>query len=146
MKYFIQFGAGEVRPAGNTAPYYDPILQGWVTAVAVFAALSPSNCTITSEATAPVPVPLALLTPMTLYLAFSPAERIAIKKSTDQMVMEFWATYQLSVQLGTMTDPNLVSVQQGIGYLARPATATPAGPGILASADRVTQILAGVLQ
>lgn len=89
---------------------------------------------------------LPLLTPMTLYLAFTPAERILIKTSVDPMVMEFWATYQLSVTLSAMTDPNLVSVQEGIGYLARPATATPPGPGILGSVDRVTQILAGIPQ
>lgn len=94
----------------------------------------------------PVVTVLPLLTPMTLYLSFTPAERIAIKKSADPMVVEFWATYQLSVQLGTMIDPNLMSVQDGIGYLARPTSAAPPGPGILASSARVTQILSGAPQ
>jgi hypothetical protein len=88
---------------------------------------------------------LELLTPMTLYMAFKPAERIAIKASVDPMVKEFWAMYQLSVQLEKPTDPNLVSVQEALAYLAAPASPGPGG-GILASADRVAQILAGIPQ
>lgn len=95
---------------------------------------------------APTIPPLDPLTPMTFYLAFTPAERIAIKSSTDPVVKEFWETYQLSVQLNKPTDPNLVSVQAGLNYLAQKPTDTPPGPGILASHDRVTQILAGVPQ
>jgi len=94
---------------------------------------------------APIVV-LPLLTPMTLYMAFTPAERIAIKASTDPMVVEFWAMYQLSVQLDKPTDPNLISVQEAMQYLAQPTTATPPGPGILASQERVQQILAGIPQ
>ena len=86
-----------------------------------------------------------ILTPMQLYLAFTPAERIAIKKSTDPDVIEFWATYQLAVQTNTPIDPNLISVQEGLDWLATPTTATPAGPGILAT-SRITQILNGVQQ
>lgn len=89
---------------------------------------------------------LPVLTPMTLYMAFTPAERIAIKASTDPMVMEFWAMYQLSVQLQKPTDPNLVSVQEALAYLAQPKDAMPPGAGILASQARVTQILAGIPQ
>ena len=86
-----------------------------------------------------------ILTPMQLYLAFTPSERIAIKKSTDPDVIEFWATYQLAVQTNTPIDPNLISVQEGLDWLATPTTATPAGPGILAT-SRITQILNGVQQ
>jgi hypothetical protein len=82
---------------------------------------------------------------MQFYLAFTPTERINIKKSTDPMVMEFWATYELAAQTGHNIDPNLVSVQEGLAWLATPATATPAGPGILATA-RIAQISAGVPQ
>jgi hypothetical protein len=77
---------------------------------------------------------------MTFYLAFTPAERIAIKKSTDEQVVEFWATYQLAVQLDKPIDPNLVSVREAIEYLATP------GAAILASSDRIAQILNGVPQ
>ena len=89
---------------------------------------------------------LPVLTPMTLYMAFTPAERIAIKASTDPMVVEFWTMYQLSVQLQKPTDPNLVSVQEALAYLAQPKDATPPGAGILASKDRIAQILAGIPQ
>lgn len=89
---------------------------------------------------APAALPLPLLTPMTLYLAFTPQERIAIKASQDEMVKEFWATYQLSVQLDKPTDPNLVSVREAIEYLATPAVA------ILASPDRIADILNGAPQ
>jgi len=88
----------------------------------------------------------AALTPMTFYLAFKPAERIAIKASADAMVKEFWATYELAAQLNNPIDPNLVSVTQALGYLAMQPTDTPPGPGILASANRVSEILAGVPQ
>ena len=87
-----------------------------------------------------------ILTPMQLYLAFTPAERIAIKKSTDPDVIEFWATYQLSVQTNTPIDPNLISVQEGLDWLATPTTATPPGPGILASTARIAQISEGIPQ
>lgn len=87
-----------------------------------------------------------LLTPMTLYMAFKPQERIAIKSSTDPLVIEFWAMYQLSVQLDKPTDPNLVSVQNALNYLAQPKNGTPAGAGILESRARVDQILAGIPQ
>ena len=93
-----------------------------------------------------VQVKYPTLTPMQFYLAFTPTERIAIKKSTDPVVVEFWATYQLAAQLNNTIDPNLVSVQEGLTYLATPTTATPPGAGILASASRIAQISAGVPQ
>lgn len=88
---------------------------------------------------------LPLLTPMSLYMAFTPAERIAIKTSKDPMVAEFWSMYQLSAQLDQPTDPNLASVRDIIVYLAKPASPGPGG-GILASPERVQQILAGIPQ
>ncbi|ELX13861.1 hypothetical protein Jab_1c25010 [Janthinobacterium sp. HH01] len=88
---------------------------------------------------------LPLLTPMSLYMAFTPAERIAIKASKDPIVAEFWSMYQLSVQLDKPTDPNLASVRDIIAYLAKPASPGPGG-GILASPERVQQILAGIPQ
>lgn len=91
------------------------------------------------------PVAYPLLTPMTLYMAFTPAERIAIKASKDPLVIEFWDMFQLSVQLNKPTDPNLVSVQEALAYLAIPASPGPGG-GILASSERVQQILAGTPQ
>ena len=86
------------------------------------------------------PAPLPMLTPMTFYLAFTPQERIAIKSSTDPMVKEFWDTYDLAARLNVSIDPNLISVQGGIVYLATPEI------GILKSSDRIEQILSGVAQ
>lgn len=91
------------------------------------------------------PTSLPLLGPMQFYLALSPAERIAIKTSSDPMVSEFWMTYQLSAQLNHPIDPNLTSVQGALNYLAAPVSPGP-GAGILASTARVTQILAGIPQ
>lgn len=88
---------------------------------------------------------LPLLTPMTLYMAFTPSERIAIKTSNDPMVAEFWNMYQLSAQLQKPTDPNLPSVREAITYLATPISPGP-GAGILASAARIEQILQGIPQ
>ena len=104
----------------------------------------PSTWTAPHAPPAPV-VKYPILTPMQFYLAFTPTERIAIKKSTDLIVVEFWATYQLAAQLNNTIDPNLISVQEGLDWLATPTTATPAGPGILAT-SRITQILNGVQQ
>ena len=89
---------------------------------------------------------LPTLTPMQFYLAFTPTERMAIKKSTDPVVVEFWATYQLAAQLNNTIDPNLVSVQEGLTYLATSTTATPPGAGILASTARIAQISQGIPQ
>jgi hypothetical protein len=96
------------------------------------------------EFTAPAPL-LPLLTPMTLYMAFQPAERVAIKASKDPMVTEFWTMYQLSVDLQKPTDPNLVSVRKALEYLAAPVEPGP-GAGILAGPERVEQIRAGIPQ
>jgi hypothetical protein len=93
-----------------------------------------------------VPTAFPTLAPMDFYLAFTPAERIAIKKSIDPVIVEFWTTFELQVQLGGRVDPNLVSVQEGLNYLATPTTATPPGAGILASQDRIAQINAGIAQ
>jgi hypothetical protein len=101
--------------------------------------------TIAPDAPAPAPGPMPMLTPMTLYMAFTPAERIAIKTSADAMVKEFWAMYQLAVQLEKDIDPNLISVQEAMDYLAAPASPGPGG-GILASQARIAQILAGIPQ
>ncbi len=90
-------------------------------------------------------VRLPMLTPMTLYMAFKPLERIAIKNSSDPLVQEFWAMYQLSVQLGKPTDPNLLSVREAIAYLAAPKDPGP-GAGILEGLERVDEILAGIPQ
>ena len=86
------------------------------------------------------------LTPIQFYLAFTPHERIAIKSSTDPDVKEFWATYELAAQVGSSIDPNLVSIVEGLAYLATPATATPPGPGVLATAARIAQIQMGIAQ
>lgn len=87
-----------------------------------------------------------VLTPMQFYLAFTATEMIDIKGSNDPMVKEFYARYQLAVQTNTPIDPNLVSVQEGLTYLATPTTATPPGAGILASTSRIAQISNGVPQ
>lgn len=94
----------------------------------------------------PASVLLPKLTPMTFYLSFNPAERMKIKASTDLEVMEFWDTYQRAERTDTMVDPNLVSVREGLAYLAQGPGDTPPGPGILASKDRIDQILAGIPQ
>lgn len=89
--------------------------------------------------------PYTTLTPMQFYLAFTPAERIAIKSNTDPHVQEFLATLNLSIQLKENVDPNLVSVQEALQFLATSTTAEPAGPGILAE-SRITEILQGIPQ
>lgn len=92
-------------------------------------------------------VKYSMLTPTQYYLAFTPAERMAIKASTDALVKELWATFEFAAaQPGTMIDPNLASVVSGLTYLATPASAKPPGPGILASTDRIAQIQAGIPQ
>lgn len=89
---------------------------------------------------APTPVP-AVLTPMAFYLAFTPAERIAIKTSTDPQVGEFWATFQLALQTGTNVDTGLVSITAGLAYISTHPEGAP-----LVHPDRVPAILAGTPQ
>lgn len=88
----------------------------------------------------------APMSPMTFYFAFTPLERMAIKASSDPMVNEIWATYDLCVRLDRLIDPNLSSVKDAIAYLARPTTANPPGPGILSSDTRINQVLDGTPQ
>lgn len=94
----------------------------------------------------PAPVPVApsaqtlpVLTPIQYYLAFTPQERIAIKSSIDPIIKEAWETYQLSVQLNSSIDPNLVSVTGALQYM------TTTTPPILTAA-RIPQIMAGKAQ
>ena len=91
---------------------------------------------------APMPEPIIypMLTPMQYYLAFTPSERIAIKGSSDPVVKEAWATYELAAQLNETINPNLVSVQEALSYF------TTTTPPILASTARIAQILAGIPQ
>ena len=107
--------------------------------------IAPSTWTAPPAPPAPI-VKYPILSPMAFYLAFTPAERIAIKKSTDPDVLEFWATYELAAQLNHTIDPNLASVQEGLAWLATPTSATPPGPGILASTARIAQISEGIPQ
>ena len=132
------FGAS-ISSSASTADYEvpdnSPVDVGWIV-------------TLTNGAPAffAPTVKYPVLTPMQFYLAFAPAERIAIKKSTDPDVMEFWATYELAAQLNHTIDPNLASVQEGLAWLATPTSATPTGPGILASTARIAQISQGIPQ
>jgi hypothetical protein len=89
----------------------------------------------TGEDYEPTPQPML---PMAFYLAFTPAERIQIKTSTDPVVQEFWATYLLAEQTGTPIDPGLVSVTAGLQYLR--------DSNILQSDERIADILMGVPQ
>ena len=99
----------------------------------------------TNPPTPPVPpVRYSVLTPMQFYLAFTTAERIAIKASTDTNVKEFWATYELAAQLNETIDPNLVSVQEGLDYLSVTDVAGTTSPYILPA--RIPQILQGIAQ
>jgi len=84
------------------------------------------------------------MTPMQFYIAFKSQERIAIKTSTDPNVVEFWATFNIAKDASGGIDPNLVSVQEALEYLALPVTS--GGAGILASTDRISQICAGTPQ
>lgn len=143
MKY-AQVSQGVVIEAVSAAAYatFNPTVQALFTQCPdtveqghTFTAPS----TWTPPATpAPTAAPLAALKPMQFYLAFSPAERVAIKTSTDPMVQEFWDTYQRAERTNTPIDPQLVSVQEGVAYLR--------AHGILASDARVAQILAGTPQ
>lgn len=91
------------------------------------------------------PTTLPLLTPTAFYMAFTAQEMIAIKASADPLVKEFYARYQIALQANSPIDPNLVSVSEGLAYLAAPVSPGP-GAGILASTDRIQQILAGTPQ
>lgn len=79
------------------------------------------------------------------YNCFTATEMIAIKASTDPLVKEFYARYQVALQVNEPINPNLVSVQEGLAYLAAPVSPGP-GAGILASTSRIDQILAGTPQ
>lgn len=132
-----------VYAACDTLPHYDTEHHTWRTPEWNFYDPTAVYFVVANETALTVKLPL--LTPMTLYMAFTPAERIAIKISKDPMVMEFWAMFQLSAQLQKPTDPNLVSVREAIEYLAAPAVPGP-GAGILASPERIEQILQGIPQ
>ena len=88
---------------------------------------------------------LPMLTPVQFYTSFTAQEMIAIKGSSDPLVKEFFARYQIALQVNEPIDPNLVSVQEGLAYLAAPVSPGP-GAGILASTTRIAQILAGTPQ
>ena len=126
--------------AGRFIAVPDDVRPGWILNNGSWSAPPPP------EPFTPPPQPFPNLLPMQFYMAFKPTERMAIKASTDPHVVEFWATYQLAVQTNSPINPNLVSVVEGLTYLATPTTATPPGVGILADVSRVAEIQAGVPQ
>jgi hypothetical protein len=144
MKYFLVTGEDRFY-AGAACPEFDVHYGAWRCETGMLSDAGRQRQIQTEEDAGGAVETLPLLTPMTLYMAFKPAERIAIKASVDPMVQEFWAMYQLSVQLQKPTDPNLVSVRTAIAYLAAPVDPGP-GAGILESPERVDEILAGIPQ
>jgi len=117
------------------------------------------TCLVTNGVPAFTAPPYAYptLTPMQFYLAFSPAERIQLKRLAttgipaseltaaipqDAEIAELWATYELAVTTQSSINPNLKSLQEGLAYLAEPTAPTPA---VIAS-TRIPQILAGIAQ
>ncbi len=140
MSAYTLTGNGQTY-SSSTQPVYDYAFRFWRCKDVSGNAFNVSDMTGTAFTVSGTVYPV--LPPMQFYLSFTTAERIAIKKSTDPDVMEFWATYELAVQTNTPIDPNLVSVQEGLDWLATPTTA--AGPGIL-TATRIPQILNGVQQ
>lgn len=144
MKYFLVTGDDRFY-AGTSFPHFDTVYGAWRCESGLLADAGQHRQIQFEEDAGDAVEALPLLTPMTLYMAFKPTERITIKASTDPLVQEFWAMYQLSVQLQKPTDPNLVSVRTAIAYLAAPADPGP-GAGILESPERVEEILAGIPQ
>ena len=88
------------------------------------------------------PVVYSKLTPIQYYNAFTVAEAIAIKTSSDPVVLEIWYRLQVAMTASgndPIIDPNSTPVQAGLEYLSTTAT-----PYILPS--RIPQICAGVAQ
>lgn len=94
-----------------------------------------------------------ILTPIQYYNAFTIAEAIAIKNSTDPFVQEFW--YRLNMLItnpdtatSTIVDPNTVQVSTPLGYLSttnqQPVPSTGAATYIQPA--RVAQISNGIPQ
>lgn len=100
------------------------------------------SCTVDTHGVAtfaaPAGAPNLQLSAMQFYQVFTPAERVAIKGSADALVLDFWSTYNLAAQTNSTIDMNLSSIQQGVQHLR--------SQGILASDERVTQVLAGIAQ
>ncbi|SDH06465.1 MULTISPECIES: hypothetical protein [unclassified Duganella] len=142
MMGYVLVKGDERHEVGNDRPVYDAQYLAWRAPSGNF---SDPDQSWRVEFEGELVESLPLLTPMTLYMAFTPAERIAIKASKDPMVQEFWAMYELSVKLNKPTDPNLVSVRDAIGYLAAPVEPGP-GAGILTNSARVDEILQGIPQ
>lgn len=88
-----------------------------------------------------------MMTPVTFHDAFNITERIAIKSSTDPIVMEFWKTFELAANTtGQMIDPNGAAIIGGLAYLAGQTVAPQPviAAVILASPARIAQIQAGL--
>lgn len=85
------------------------------------------------------------LDPETFYLAFTVQEAIAIKRSTDPIVIEFFARLKMRIDTGRQIDPNSASTKAGLEYLSttmqKPAT-VPASTYIFP--ERIPEILDGV--
>jgi hypothetical protein len=116
----------------------DDVVHGWILTGSTWSAPIPVETPTPAQS-------YPMLSRMKFYMSFTTAERIAIKASTDDIVKEFWATYQMAVQTGADIDMALKSNRDAVNYLATPTTATPPGPGIIMP-DRVADILQGVAQ
>jgi hypothetical protein len=151
----VQLGTAAVQgPAGSTiytAQDSDPTQVGW-------------SCSVTNNIptfTAPS-MTYPELTPVQFYLSFAPTERMKIKALAasggvpansalfantsaipqDAVIAEFWATFELALSVNNPVNPNLVSIQEGLAYLASPTAPTPA----VITTARIAQISQGIAQ
>lgn len=88
-------------------------------------------------ASTPLPVVYPILTPTLFYVCFTTQERIAIKASTDPVVVELLATLNMCLAAGAEINLNLASTRADVQYMET--------IGLLAP-GRYAQIIAGVPQ
>lgn len=141
MGFFLVKGEAR-QDVGADQPVYDPLFRAWRVESGYVSDPEKSWRIEYDGASAAL---LPLVGPMAFYMAFTPAERVAISTSTDTLVADFWSMVQMSIQLGRSIDPNLGSVRKAVSYLAEPVDPGP-GAGILAGPERVEQILLGIAQ
>lgn len=89
----------------------------------------------------------ALVTAGKFYTLFTIQERIAIKKSDDPFVKEFWETYQNAVATNEEINLGSPAVQGGLSYLVA-ADQNPATDPVskYLTAERRLQILGAIQQ
>jgi hypothetical protein len=94
----------------------------------------------------PAPITYGTMSGVIFYNCFTIQERIDIKAAVDPRLVELLATLQLAISSGTVIDPNLPTISEGLELMTTIVVPGSTPTRNYLSAGRPVQIQSGILQ